>query len=78
MKRSFILIAVVFLVAIGLSMDNLAVILSAGCTRSRHSCMRFVVQVSLLFAFAQNAENFYVINVNNFIQIYIQFIIKSI
>ena len=33
-------------------MDNLAVTLSAGCTRSRHSCMRFIMQVSLLFAFA--------------------------
>lgn len=39
-----------FLVALGLSMDNLAVTISAGCTRSRHSCMRLIVQVSLLFA----------------------------
>jgi len=41
-----------FLVALGLSMDNLAVTTSAGCSRSRQSCMRLIVQVSLLFALA--------------------------
>lgn len=39
-----------FLVALGLSMDNLAVTVSAGCTRSCHSCMRLILQVSILFA----------------------------
>ena len=41
-----------FLVALGLSMDNLAVTISAGCARSRHSCMRLIIQVSLLFTLA--------------------------
>ncbi len=31
-------------------MDNLAVTLSAGCSRSSHSCGRLIMQVSLLFA----------------------------
>lgn len=38
-----------FLVALGLSMDNLAVTLSAGCSRHRPYCGK-LVQVSLLFA----------------------------
>ena len=33
-------------------MDNLAVTVSAGCGRSSHSCIRLIVQVSLLFALA--------------------------
>lgn len=41
-----------FLVAAGLSMDNLAVTVSAGCSRSRHSSARLIVQVSVLFALA--------------------------
>lgn len=41
-----------FLVAVGLSMDNLAVTVSAGCSRSSHSCWRLIVQVSLLFTLA--------------------------
>lgn len=41
-----------FLVAVGLSMDNLAVTVSAGCARSHHSCMRLILQIGLLFALA--------------------------
>ncbi len=39
-----------FLVAVGLSMDNLAVTVSAGCSRSTHNCGRLIIQVSVLFA----------------------------
>lgn len=41
-----------FLVAAGLSMDNLAVTVSAGCSRSSQSSRGLIVQVSLLFALA--------------------------
>ena len=41
-----------FLVSAGLSMDNLAVTVSAGCARSGQSSMRLIMQVSLLFALA--------------------------
>ena len=41
-----------FLVALGLSMDNLAVTVSAGCSRSTQRSGRAILQVSVLFVLA--------------------------
>ena len=41
-----------FLVALGLSMDNLAVTTSAGCSQCLQGCARVIFRVSVLFALA--------------------------